>query len=655
MLPKNWLKFLLIAIVTILILLPQSLWGQTKEAENPISLVNFTDKAPIMVDGRTIFEVGSIRRYSAEQRADIINQALVDQVRLRHPVRLEIAREAKQIVIRNRDTEQHLLTVTDADVISAASAWKQAANWRSQLERAIAVGQKERTSSYRQRASFISLALIIGGLLLQIGVICFYRFFYRRLLTRLENRSSSLYAWRSPIKAGLRIFQLFFSPILWLVLCFSIIHLFPNSRTIVYRLFQVLNKPIVSLGEKSYSALEFLWLAALTVGLWFFVRAITQLFRSYILQPTGASQSLQEVVAIITQYILTFFGLIILWQIWGLDLGALTILASVLGVGIGFGLQNIANNFLSGLIITIERPIQVGDFVEVGDLVGTVQRIGARSTYIRTQKQVSIIVPNSRFLETEVINWNHGDPLSRISIPIGIAYGSKIQKVRGALLSAAQSHPEVVIAPRPKVLLSKFGDNALHFNLWVWIKEPKLQERIKSDLNYRIECNLRRAGIGIPFPQRDLHLQSPQLDRMLMALLLKQGLTQEEIQALQSPTAEANGNEGDIEMDWEDWSTPLDERFSQTELEAMADKMRGSQGLDIQSRRYRLNVYPKCFVGSEAVVWIQNNYDCSREEAIELGQILVERRIIHHVTDQHPFEDNFLFYRFYADESIGES
>ena len=211
-LPRKWLKFLLIGIVTILILLPQSLWGQTKDNDNPISLINLTDKAPIMVDGRTIFEVGSIRRYSAEQRAEIINQALADQVKLQHPVRLEIAREAKQIVIRNRDTEQHLLTVTEADVISAASAWKQAENWRSQLENALAVGQKERTSSYRRQASLISLVLIIGGGLLQIGVICFDRFYYRRLVNKLENRSLALYAWRSPIKIGLRIFQLFFSP-----------------------------------------------------------------------------------------------------------------------------------------------------------------------------------------------------------------------------------------------------------------------------------------------------------------------------------------------------------------------------------------------------------------------------------------------------------
>jgi hypothetical protein len=396
------------------------------------------------------------------------------------------------------------------------------------------------------------------------------------------------------------------------------------------------------------------------------------------------------VVAILTQYILTFLGLIVLLQIWGLDVRSLAILASVLGVGIGFGVQNITNNLISGLIITLERPIQVGDFVKVGDLVGTVERIGARSTEIRTLDQVTIIVPNSRFLETEVINWSHGDPVSRLRIPVGVAYGSNVEQVQAALLEAAKSHPEVLVRPQPQVWFQEFGESAINFDLLVWTGEPKNQARVKSDLYYRIEASLRRYGIEVPFPQRDLNVRSPQLEEFIAAWLRQNAPTPSEKAAIDSP----NGDKlsvSDRVSDREAVATlgasappkeertqaaleenqpqdssvvasvePLTEQSSATapsgkglaavDIEALVTAMREPGGLEIKDRRDHLNFYPACFIGSEAVEWLVQTQNCTREEAIQLGQILIERGIIHHVLDEYPFRDDYFFYSFYVDE-----
>jgi small-conductance mechanosensitive channel len=171
-----------------------------------------------------------------------------------------------------------------------------------------------------------------------------------------------------------------------------------------------------------------------------------------------------------------------------------------------------------------ERPIQVGDFIEVGDLHGTVERIGARSTEIRTLDRVSIIVPNSRFLDSEVINWSHDNPLSRLHLPVGVAYGSDPHQIRSLLLETAAGHPKVLSSPPPQVFFKGFGDSALDFELLVWTAEPNKQFLLKSDLYFRLYEAFSQHQIEIPFPQQDLHLRSgrlelsPQLELAMLGL-----------------------------------------------------------------------------------------------------------------------------------------
>jgi len=163
--------------------------------------------------------------------------------------------------------------------------------------------------------------------------------------------------------------------------------------------------------------------------------------------------------------------------------------------------------------------------VEVGEYKGIIERMGARSTEIRTLDHVSIIVPNSRFLEKEVINWSHRNPISRIHLPVGVAYGSDPKAVQAALLSAANKHSSVLQTPSPLVLFNGLGDSSLNFELLVWTAEPNKQFLLKSDLYYNIYEVLQQQKIEIPFPQIDLHLRSgtlglsPQMESSLTQLL----------------------------------------------------------------------------------------------------------------------------------------
>jgi len=300
--------------------------------------------------------------------------------------------------------------------------------------------------------------------------------------------------------------------VLWVGVGLALTQFFPITRVwsnrVIRALISSFTAPILSLGNSSYSLRDIILLGVMILALIIVSRSVTELFKLRILSLARINRGMQEAIAVIFRYALIVIGVMVLLQVWGLDISSLAILASALSVGIGFGLQDIAKNFGSGLVLVFERPIQVGDFVEIGECIGTIERIGARSTLIRTLDQVSIIMPNSRFLEDEVINWSHDNPLSRLHIPVGVAYGSDTEKIRTLLVEAAQNHPHVVTHPKPMVLFTEFGDSSLNFELLVWTREPSLQVILKSDLNLRIDQLFRQHGVEIPFPQRDLHVRS---------------------------------------------------------------------------------------------------------------------------------------------------
>jgi small-conductance mechanosensitive channel len=252
----------------------------------------------------------------------------------------------------------------------------------------------------------------------------------------------------------------------------------------------------------------FLLVALLIFVFWLSSKTKRFLYNSF-LAKSGLDRALQYAIAQIVSNIVLIVGFFVVLDNAGIHLGTLTVFAGAVGVGVGFGLQNIASNFISGLVILAERPITIGDRVDVAGISGQVQQIRARSTVIRTNDNITMIVPNTKFIESAVTNWTYGDPRVRFRIPVGVAYGSDLKKACQALLATARENAHTLDDPPPSVFLDKFGDNAIELELVVWSSDMSSRpRRYRSDLNFAIEEKLREAGIEIAFPQRDLHIRS---------------------------------------------------------------------------------------------------------------------------------------------------
>ena len=274
------------------------------------------------------------------------------------------------------------------------------------------------------------------------------------------------------------------------------------------RMREILEKPLLSFQNVELSLLLVIEVALILVVTSICSRLVKRFLRKNVFARTQISQGAQASITRVLHYLIMILGGLVAIEHIGIDLTALAALSAVLMVGIGFGLQNITSNFISGLILLFERPIQVGDFVEVQGTLGRVKAINARSTTIDTQDNVSIIVPNSSFIAESVTNWSYRDVKTRIHVPVGVAYGSDVELVEKTLLEVGAAHAEVLSDPLPKVQFLEFGDSSLNFDLLVWIQEPTRQFFIRSDLNFAIDRAFREHNIQIPFPQRDLHIRS---------------------------------------------------------------------------------------------------------------------------------------------------
>jgi potassium efflux system protein len=205
-------------------------------------------------------------------------------------------------------------------------------------------------------------------------------------------------------------------------------------------------------------------------------------------------------------YLILAVGFVAAIALLGVDLSKITVLAGAFSVGIGFGLQSIVNNFVSGLIVLFERPIDKGDSVEVGNLRGTVQHIGIRASVVRTFQGADIIVPNSQFIAEKVTNWTHGDRLMRIELPVGVNYATSPKKDMDVLEATARAHPEVLREPPPQVVFVNFGDSSINFELRAWTDEFANALRIRTDLASAVYDVVNEAGMSFPFPQREVRV-----------------------------------------------------------------------------------------------------------------------------------------------------
>ncbi len=268
--------------------------------------------------------------------------------------------------------------------------------------------------------------------------------------------------------------------------------------------------PLFYIGDAHLSITAIFKLILLAIVAFFISRILSEGIKRSLLVRMRLDRGSQEAISTIISYILATFGCIIVLQGAGINLTSLTVLAGVIGIGFGFGLQNLATNFISGITLLLEHQIRVGDFIEIDNLLGTVENISIRSTIIKTIDGLFVIIPNIKFVETNIINWSYRDPRCRLHIPVGVAYGTDPVLVTEALLVAARMESNILSHPSPKVWFRGFGDNALNFDLLVWIDQPQESDAIKSAVNFLIDYEFRNRNIEIPFPQRDLWLRNPQ-------------------------------------------------------------------------------------------------------------------------------------------------
>ena len=270
----------------------------------------------------------------------------------------------------------------------------------------------------------------------------------------------------------------------------------------------VIEEPLVSFGEIEITPATLLIAVLIILIAYAISRLLQRMLRRNVFEQIHLHKGSQSAICRLLHIIIMCIGVFIAIEYTGINLTTLAAVSAVLLVGIGLGLQTITHNFISGLIMLFERPVQEGDFVEVGGVQGSVQAVNAYSTKVETLDNVTIIVPNSKFLSENVTNWSFQESKVRIHVLVRVSYGADVELVAETLLEVGRAHPEVLSDPEPQMQFLGFGDSSLTFDLLVWMEDPTRQYFVISDLNFAIVRAFRERNITIPFPQRDLHVRS---------------------------------------------------------------------------------------------------------------------------------------------------
>ena len=270
----------------------------------------------------------------------------------------------------------------------------------------------------------------------------------------------------------------------------------------------LLNIPLFTLANTTVTLMSLVVFILLLTMFVMGASYLKKILRDRILPRFVQDEGLQYTLARMLQYSVVVIGILVSFQFLGVDFTGLAVIFGFLSVGIGFGLQNITSNFISGLIVLFERPISVGDRVVVNGIEGDIEEINIRATKVKTLENISIIVPNSDFVSKDVINYSHGDPTFKLIIDVGVAYGSDLDLVLQALDEVASESSSVMKRRKHDVHLRSFGDSAWNMKLIVWVPNVKNRYTVQNELNQAIVRKFNECGIEIPFPQRDIHIKS---------------------------------------------------------------------------------------------------------------------------------------------------
>ncbi|MFQ5487485.1 MAG: mechanosensitive ion channel family protein [Gammaproteobacteria bacterium] len=368
---------------------------------------------------------------------------------------------------------------------------------------------------YRNLSLFMVRATL--GTLLVVGLTLLFN---RMFIELLDGFDQGRGAWQRKIRSrldlkpgqrvpGLIWLRLTLSIMLWSLSAFFILKVWNISDAVMQQIYLYVTEGF-TVGSLHVVPTKILFAILLFVALLYVSNWMKQRFDRNWLSRTGMERGAREAMTTMLGYLGTAIALLIALSVGGLDLSNLAIIAGALSVGIGFGLQNIVNNFVSGLILLFERPIRTGDWIAVGQTEGYVQRISIRSTTIKTFDRADVIVPNSDLISGQVTNWMLREQSGRLRIPISVAYGSDTALVKQLLLDIASQYADVITngwQPEPYVLFMAFGESSLDFELRCFITNIDRRLRVISDLNFAIDAAFREHRIEIPFPQRDIHVR----------------------------------------------------------------------------------------------------------------------------------------------------
>ena len=343
---------------------------------------------------------------------------------------------------------------------------------------------------------------------------------FRRVRRRLKELIRREHPFGPMLHGGLDWAFVLLSLTVWVAVASGVLAAIPQTRFLSTRMLELLSLGLSLLegffesaivpGKTEFKIRDLFVVVAAIAVIALLARGVRRLLLNYILNKTPMDLSVRHVVATSAQYLIVTLGFLFLLQSAAqVDLTMLGVVAAAVGVGVGFGLQNIANNLISGIFILFERPIKVGDRIEVGEVHGHVVHIAARATTVRTNDNIDIIIPNSSFTSFNVINWSHGDQRVRFRIPVSVAYGSDARLIERLLLEVAAENENVLKEPSPRVVFWAFGDSALEFQLRVWTTRMLHRRGVFfGQLNLAIYEKFQEHGIRIPFPQRDLHFKT---------------------------------------------------------------------------------------------------------------------------------------------------
>jgi small-conductance mechanosensitive channel len=277
----------------------------------------------------------------------------------------------------------------------------------------------------------------------------------------------------------------------------------------INRAYELLSRHFGTAGKFDFSALTVLCFFLIIVFTVWISKRLQILLQTRVFPRLEIDAGLEYTLLRITHYLFVALGVLYALKVgFDVDMTSVAVVLGFLSLGIGFGMQYIASDLVSGFILLFERPMRIGDRIKIGDVEGRVQSIRVRTTIISTNDNLAVIVPNSELVRNRFINYSYGSPEVRIAVPVGVAYGSDIDKVKAALMQAGAAVEEVLRQPPPQVRLKEFSDSAINLDLLIWIREPHNHQQIRSKVNFEILREFANQRIEIPFPQRDLWVRS---------------------------------------------------------------------------------------------------------------------------------------------------